>query len=69
MSTNNNSNGGTIGFPAILALVFIVLKLIGKITWSWWWVLSPIWIPVTLLILGFLIYWAVREVRRNKLRR
>jgi hypothetical protein len=28
----------------VLAVVFIVLKLLGKITWSWWWVLSPIWI-------------------------
>ena len=28
----------------ILTIVFLVLKLCGVITWSWWWVFSPIWI-------------------------
>lgn len=26
-----------------LTVAFVVLKLIGKIDWSWWWVLSPVW--------------------------
>lgn len=37
----------TIGFTGLLALVFIVLKLCGVITWSWLWVLSPIWIGIS----------------------
>lgn len=37
--------GGGFPFASVLALVFITLKLLGHITWSWWWVLSPIWIP------------------------
>lgn len=32
-----------IGFLGLLALVFIVLKLTGTIDWSWWWVTSPLW--------------------------
>lgn len=40
---DSNSSGG-IGFVGLLTLVFITLKLIDKIDWSWWWVLSPIWI-------------------------
>ena len=32
------------GFTSVLALIFIVLKLCNVITWSWLWVLSPIWI-------------------------
>ncbi len=36
--------GKSIGFPGVLAIVFIVLKLTGEIDWSWWWVLAPIWI-------------------------
>lgn len=32
------------GFIEVLTLVFIVLKLMGYIAWSWWWVLSPLWI-------------------------
>ena len=48
------SSGG-IGFGGVLAIVFIVLKLIGKITWSWVWVLSPIWIPFIIVIIAFII--------------
>ncbi len=33
-----------------LLVVFVVLKLIGVISWSWWWVTSPIWIAVVLYI-------------------
>jgi len=33
-----------VGFTALLALVFIVLKLTRYIDWSWIWVLSPLWI-------------------------
>jgi hypothetical protein len=42
----NNSGGSRgIGFFGVLAIVFIVLKLLGVITFSWVWVLAPIWIP------------------------
>lgn len=40
---NNNKSCG-IGFGGLLTIVFIVLKLCKVITWSWWWVLSPLWI-------------------------
>ena len=39
------------GFILLLALAFIILKLIAIITWSWWWVLAPIWIPMALGII------------------
>lgn len=51
---NNNSSGGGIGFIGLLTIVFIVLKLTKIINWSWWWVLSPIWI-MALLVIGWLI--------------
>ena len=44
MSNNQNSSNGGIGFVGLLTILFIGLKLTGYITWSWWWVLSPIWI-------------------------
>jgi hypothetical protein len=62
---NNNSSSSGIGFVGLLTIVFITLKLIGKINWSWWWVLSPIWIAtgVVLGILGIvLLYLLVRAV-------
>jgi len=48
--TTNSSTG--ISFTSLLAVAFIVLKLIGYIDWSWWWVLSPLWLP---LVVGIAI--------------
>lgn len=52
-----------IGFGGLLAIVFIVLKLTKVITWSWLWVLAPIWIPIgiSLLYLVLMFIWAVIE--------
>lgn len=44
MDNKNNTTSGGIGFTGLLTIVFIVLKLLDVIKWSWWWVLSPIWI-------------------------
>ena len=59
MANNNTSNG--IGFGTVLFLVFLVLKLTGNIDWSWWWVTSPLWIPlalgvVVMGIIGLIMY-------------
>lgn len=40
-----------IGFLQILTLIFVVLKLVGTIAWSWWWVLAPLWIPASILLI------------------
>ncbi len=32
----------------LLTLVFVTLKLTNNIDWSWWWVLSPMWIPLAI---------------------
>lgn len=50
---NDNSSSG-IGMPAILFLIFLVLKLTGYIRWSWWWVTAPMWIafaPILFLLI------------------
>jgi hypothetical protein len=50
------SNSGGVGFIGLLTIVFITLKLLGKIDWSWWWVLSPIWISgAATLLIGVLV--------------
>ncbi len=55
MENNPQIRTGGIGFAGLLTIVFIVLKLLNKIDWSWWWVLSPILISwglvLTLLLL------------------
>jgi ABC-type polysaccharide/polyol phosphate export permease len=44
-----------VGFFGLLMLLLLALKITGYID-SWWWVLSPLWIPVVLLCaLGLVI--------------
>lgn len=50
MKNNNKSASSGMGFSSVLTLIFIVLKLCGIITWSWLWVLSPLWISFILAI-------------------
>lgn len=47
MASKSSSSG--IGLTGVLFVVFLVLKLTGNINWSWWWVTSPLWIPIALL--------------------
>jgi hypothetical protein len=56
-----NSNGG-VGFVGLLTILFIALKLMGYITWSWWWVLSPIWISLLVALTVFVIALVVLAV-------
>ena len=44
-------------FPilGILVLIFITLKLTGYIAWSWLWVLAPVWIPLSIVVVLFMI--------------
>lgn len=50
------NNGSGIGLAGALGIAFIVLKLLGVINWSWWWVLSPFWISVGLVLIAGIIY-------------
>lgn len=53
---SSNSTGGLDLFGT-LGVVFIVLKLVGVIDWSWWWVLSPFWIFAALVLLIYAVIW------------
>lgn len=55
MSNPSSSSSGGIGFVGLLQIVFIVLKLIKAIGWSWWWVLSPAWISVLIILAVVLV--------------
>jgi hypothetical protein len=44
-----------IGLPDILGVVFITLKITHYIDWSWWWVTSPFWLPIAVLLFLALI--------------
>ena len=63
MKVNNNSNG--IGFVVALTIAFVVLKLMKIIDWSWWWVLSPLWIStlvaIAVIAVVFLVVWRTED--------
>lgn len=56
-SSVNVSSG--IGLPGMLFIVFLVLKLCEVITWSWWWVTAPLWIPLAVVAAIFITVFAV----------
>ena len=66
MSSSSSSSG--IGFCGLLTILFITLKLLNKIDWSWWWVLSPILISIAILLsiilvvglIGFILWLVYR---------
>jgi hypothetical protein len=60
MSEKSNGSSGGIGFTSLLQIVFITLKLIGKIDWSWWWVMSPTWITIAVAILIIVIFVVIK---------
>ena len=52
--TSTAAKGG-MSFLEVLLLVFIILKLCKIINWSWWWVLSPMWIPIGLWLILLIV--------------
>lgn len=62
MAESTSNNGGGIGFVGLLTIVFITLKLTGYIAWSWWWVLSPMWIPVAVVVAIIVVFVIVAVV-------
>lgn len=61
-SKSSSGAGGGLGFTSVLQIVFIVLKLCHVIDWSWWWVLSPTWISIALVLLIFFVIVIVAKV-------
>lgn len=51
-----------IGLDIILFVVFLILKLTGDIDWSWWWVTSPLWIPIAVVIVFVILGMIIRGI-------
>lgn len=52
----------------VIFLIFIALKFMGLITWSWFWILSPLWIfigLVILLVIGFTLFTIISIIIDN----
>ena len=61
MSNKSSIRIGGDYFFTLLAILFIALKLLDKIQWSWWWVLAPIWLPTTIAIVVFVLVIALQK--------
>lgn len=66
MSSNRNSSNSGIGICGVLTIVFVVLKLVGVINWSWLWVLCPLWINLLLIIIVAVIIVIINKRTSNK---
>ena len=60
----DNEKGG-ITFGGLLTVVFIALKLSKVIDWSWVWVLSPIWVPIILVVVAVLIMAVIESILKD----
>ncbi len=54
------------GLSGVLLVVFVVLKLTGLIAWSWWWVLSPIWIGLVGLVVVSVVTAALAVIAQGR---
>ena len=52
MARTPEATDGGIIIVGLLFITFLVLKLCGVITWSWWWITAPLWVWPALLIAG-----------------
>lgn len=39
-----------LSLTTVMFLIFLILKLTNNIDWSWWWVTSPLWLPIVLIL-------------------
>lgn len=64
INNNKSSSAGSGGacISTILQVVFIVLKLVHVIDWSWWWVLAPTWISLVFAVVAFIIFCIIKKI-------
>jgi hypothetical protein len=58
MNSDNSGCGlrfSGVGFSSLLAIAFIVLKLTDVISWSWIWVLAPMWLSLSISVVFLII--------------
>lgn len=68
MSDKSSSASGGVSVFGLLFVAFVVLKLCGVISWSWWWVTAPLWGPLALILaiaaIGLPIYLIVASRKK-----
>jgi hypothetical protein len=54
------------GTLSTIQTILVVLKLVGAISWSWWWVLSPLWIPLVVLAIFLFVIYLIDKNNKTK---
>ena len=63
---DNKAKQGGLGIVSVLTIIFIVLKLLGVIKWSWILVLSPIWISAVIVVAVFSVILTGGRIKKGK---
>lgn len=68
MKENNSTSTGGVGLVGLVFVAFLVLKLCKVINWSWWWVLSPLWITALVFVVALIVCFvnALASSKRGK---
>jgi len=45
-----------LGFLEILTLIFVIAKVVGAVSWSWWIVFSPLLLSVTVYVIAYVVF-------------
>lgn len=66
MKKKNPSPATGLSLPVVVFVVFLILKLTNLVKWSWWWITSPLWIVVALVVVLAVISFCVLAFRVKK---
>lgn len=66
MGKKNPSPATGLSLPVVVFVVFLILKLTNLVKWSWWWITSPLWIVVALVVVLAVISFCVIVFRAKK---
>ena len=70
MNESKKQTTGGVSIFGVLTIIFVVLKLTGLITWSWVWVLAPLWIPLALiLVIAFIAAIVIAVMQKEESRK
>lgn len=62
---SKNSNSGGISISGLLGVAFVILKLTGYITWSWWYVTMPFWLPLVIVLVAIFVFVSYRFIKQG----
>jgi len=63
---NYKNKGKGLSVSTVVLIIFLILKIAKLVTWSWWWILSPIWIPFIIVILYAVFVSIFKTKKRRK---